>query len=107
MRDGTTMQKGVRPAMTMKCITVYTKSYETFSDIYEQVAALNLAENEETEVEGITVSEAGEVDQEYIQSMKIKPEVAVLKVKDSKIMILQHGDVFEILIPSPEEVGQH
>ncbi|HBI03548.1 MAG TPA: NAD/NADP transhydrogenase alpha subunit [Paenibacillaceae bacterium] len=86
--------------MITKCITVYTGDYEVFSDIYEEILALDLAENEEVEIEGITVSDSGEVSIEYIEKMKQKPEVAVMKIRDRNILIMQHGDIFEILIPA-------
>lgn len=86
--------------MNTKCITVYTGDYGTFSDIYEEILSLNLAENEEVEIEGITVSDSGEVSIEYIEKMKQKPEVAVMKIRDKNILIMQHGDVFEILMPA-------
>lgn len=86
--------------MTTKCITVYTGDYEMFSNIYEEVLALELEENEEIELEGITVSDSGEVSLEYIEKMKQKPEVAVMKIRDRNILIMQHGDVFEILLPA-------
>jgi len=99
---GLSLKEGAISRMAIKCITVYTKSYETFSDIFEQVVALDLAENEEREVEGITISDCGEVVEEYIDTMKQKPEVAVMKVRDRNITILQHGDVFEMLIPEAD-----
>lgn len=86
----------------MKCISVYTKDFEVFSDIYEQILNLSLEENEEVEVEGITVSDAGEVPADYIEKMRQKPEVAVLKIKKMGVTILQHGEVFEILLPDDE-----
>ncbi|MDB5054717.1 MAG: subunit alpha of transhydrogenase [Bacilli bacterium] len=88
----------------MKCIAVYTSNFELFSDIYEQVINTPLAENEEKVVEGITISESGEVPENYIQKMKMKPEVVVMKEKDRNITILQHGEVFEIFIPEAELV---
>jgi hypothetical protein len=83
----------------MKCIAVYTSNFEIFSDIYEQVIITPLEENEEKVIEGITISESGEVPENYLQKMKAKPEVVVMKVKDRNITILQHGEVFEIFIP--------
>jgi hypothetical protein len=83
----------------MKCIAVYTSNFEVFSDIYEQVMNTPLAENEEKIVEGITISESGEVPENYLQKMKAKPEVVVMKVREGNITILQHGEVFEIFIP--------
>lgn len=82
----------------MKCITVYTNNYEIFSDLFETIVNTPLAENEERELEGITISESGEVPVDYIERMKNKPEVAVLKIKEPPTTILQHGDVFEILL---------
>ncbi|GAA3404996.1 NAD/NADP transhydrogenase alpha subunit [Paenibacillus hodogayensis] len=88
----------------MKCIAVYTNDFEVFSDIYEKVLNTPLAENEETEIEGIVVSEAGEVPEHYVERMKVKPDVVVMKVREKDITILQHGEVFEILIPEKESV---
>ncbi len=85
--------------MSMKCITVYTNSYETFSDIYEDVLNQTLSEYEEKEIEGVTVSDAGGVPADYVERMKARPEVAVMSIRQKGITILQHGDVFEILIP--------
>ncbi|WP_134699100.1 NAD/NADP transhydrogenase alpha subunit [Ammoniphilus sp. YIM 78166] len=90
----------------MKCISVYTKDYEVFSDIYERILELNLAENDETEIDGITVSDAGEIPDDYIEKMRQKPEVAVMRIKKKGVIILQHGEVFEILLPSDEEEGE-
>jgi hypothetical protein len=90
--------------MDMKCIAVYTNNFEVFSDIYEQVINTPLKENEEKEIEGILISEAGEVPQNYIDKMKVKPEVVVMKVRDKDITILQHRDVFEIFLPEKEKV---
>ncbi|MEO3944462.1 NAD/NADP transhydrogenase alpha subunit [Gorillibacterium sp. CAU 1737] len=86
----------------MKCIAVYTNNFEQFSDIYEQVLNTPLADNEEKEVEGVMISESGQVPENYLSRMKAKPEVVVMKVKGQPITILQHGDVFEILIPEDE-----
>jgi hypothetical protein len=83
--------------MTMSCITVYTNNYETFSELFESIQDLNLSENEEREIEGITVSNSGEIPEDYIEMMRAKPEVAVMKVKRKNITILQHGKVFEIV----------
>ncbi|WP_438445668.1 NAD/NADP transhydrogenase alpha subunit [Gorillibacterium sp. sgz5001074] len=88
----------------MKCIAVYTKNFELFSDIYETILNTPLKENEERVIEGVTVSEAGDVPEHYIDRMKAKPDVVVMKVKSKDITILQHGDVFEIFIPQPENV---
>jgi hypothetical protein len=88
----------------MKCIAVYTKDFELFSDIYEQVINTPLADNEEKEVEGIVISESGTVPENYLNRMKTKPEVVVMKVKGQPITILQHGDVFEILLPEQQDL---
>jgi hypothetical protein len=88
----------------MKCISVYTNNFELFSDIYEEILQTPLGENEEKEIEGITISESGEVPENYLERMKSKPEVVVMKVRDRNITILQHGEVFEILIPEQEIV---
>lgn len=87
----------------MKCISVYTKDYEVFSDIYERILELNLGENEEVEIDGITVSDAGEIPDDYIEKMRQKPEVAVMRIKKKGVIILQHGEVFEILLPSEND----
>ncbi|NBI30563.1 NAD/NADP transhydrogenase alpha subunit [Chengkuizengella marina] len=88
----------------MKCITVYTKSFEEFSDIFEEILKTPLTEDEEKTIEGITVSDSGEVPEQYIDRMRDKPEVVVMKVKEEDITIFQHGEVFEILIPEKESV---
>lgn len=88
----------------MKCISVYTDNFELFSDIYETVIATELQENEEIEVEGVTVSDSGSVPENYLDKMKAKPEVVVMKVKDRNITILQHGKVFEIFIPEDQNM---
>jgi hypothetical protein len=90
--------------MTVKCIAVYTKNFGVFSDIYEEVLKTPLKENEEKIIEGVTVSESGDVPEHYLEKMKTKPEVVVMKVKDSDITILQHRDVFEIFIPTQENM---
>lgn len=89
--------------MKMKCISVYTNNFELFSDIYEQVLEAPPQENEDIVIEGITVSGSGDVPDQYIDRMRTKPEVVVMKEKERNIMILQHGNVFEICLPSDEE----
>lgn len=86
----------------MKCIAVYTKDFEVFSDIFEKVISTPLAQDEETEIEGVTVSESGDVPENYLDRMKTKPEVVVMKAKSKAITILQHSDLFEIFIPEKE-----
>lgn len=88
----------------MKCIAVYTNDFELFSDIYEKVLNTPLGENEEKEIDGITVSESGNVPEHYIDRMRTKRDVVVMKEKDRDITILQHRDVFEIFIPENEIV---
>ncbi|MBA9085276.1 hypothetical protein FHR92_001742 [Fontibacillus solani] len=84
----------------MKCISVYTDNFEMFSDVFEKVMEIDLKENDEQELEGILVSDSGEVPAHYLERMSVKPEVVVMKDRDKGVMILQHGKVFEILIPS-------
>ncbi len=88
----------------MKCISVYTSDFELFSDIYEKVLETPLEENEEKQVEGVIVTESGSVPENYLNRMKQRPEVVVMKVKDKDITILQHRDVFEIFIPETENM---
>ncbi|WP_248925500.1 NAD/NADP transhydrogenase alpha subunit [Paenibacillus hamazuiensis] len=88
----------------MKCISVYTNDFEVFSDIYEKVLATPIAENEEKQVEGVTVNGSGDVPESYLDRMKAKPDVVVMKVKNKDITILQHGGVFEIFIPERENM---
>lgn len=87
----------------MNCISVYTNNFELFSDIYEQVLESPPEENEDLVVEGITVSGSGDVPEQYIERMRVKPEVVVMRDKERNILILQHGNVFEICLPSEEE----
>jgi hypothetical protein len=88
----------------MKCISVYTNDFEVFSDIYEKILATPIAENEETQVEGVTVNGSGDVPESYLARMKTKPDVVVMKLKNTDITILQHRDMFEIFIPESEFV---
>jgi uncharacterized beta-barrel protein YwiB (DUF1934 family) len=88
----------------MKCISVYTRDFALFSDIYEQVMEALPGENEEIVIDGVTVSDAGEVPEQYIERMRQKPEVVVMKEKERNVTILQHGDVFEICVPVAETV---
>jgi len=88
----------------MKCISVYTKNFEQFSDIYDKVLSTKLKEDEETVVEGVTVTESGEVPEHYIDRMRAKRDVVVMKEKGRDITILQHGEVFEILVPEAHDL---
>lgn len=85
----------------MRCISVYTNDYARFSDLYEAIMQMPLGELEEKSLEGVLFGDAGETSAEYLDRLKQKPEVAVLKVKDAEITILQHGDRFEIFLPDP------
>lgn len=87
----------------MRCISVYTDNFELFSDVFEQVISIDLQENDERELEGLVVSNSGEVPAHYLERMAVKPEVVVMKDKQKGITILQHGKVFEILIPSESD----
>ncbi|GGD64759.1 NAD/NADP transhydrogenase alpha subunit [Paenibacillus nasutitermitis] len=86
----------------MKCISVYTKDFALFSDIYEQIMEAPPEENEEVIIEGVTVSGAGDVPDQYIERMRVKPEVVVMKERERSVTILQHGEVFEICLPSEQ-----
>jgi len=83
----------------MKCISVYTNDFEQFSNIYDKVLNTKLSEDEETLVDGVTVTESGEVPSHYIDRMRAKRDVVVMKEKERDITILQHRNVFEILVP--------
>ncbi|WP_017812935.1 MULTISPECIES: hypothetical protein [Paenibacillus] len=86
----------------MKCISVYTDNFEQFSDIFEQIVAEELVENEEKVVEGITVNYSGDVPEHYLERMAQKRDVVVMKDKGRGITILQHGKLFEVLVPVAE-----
>jgi hypothetical protein len=88
--------------INMKCISVYTSDFERFSDIFDKVLSTKLSENEETEVEGVTISESGTVPEHYVDRMRSKLDVVVMKEKERDITILQHGNLFEILLPEQE-----
>jgi len=88
----------------MRCISVYTNDYSRFSDLYEQILRTPLGEHEEKMLDGVVFGDSGETSVEFLNRLKQKPEVAVLKLKDSEITILQHGDVFEIFLPESENV---
>lgn len=88
----------------MKCISVYTKDFALFSDIYEQIMENPPEENEEIVLEGVTVSGAGDVPDQYLERMRVKPECVVMKEKERGVTILQHGEVFEICLPEAQLV---
>lgn len=89
----------------MKCISVYTNNFDVFSDIYEQIIDTPLTEDEEQSLNGVTFSESGEVPGYYLQKMKTKPDVVVMKIRDRDITILQHGEMFEIMLPTEVDAG--
>lgn len=88
----------------MRCISVYTSDYSRFSDLYEEILRTPLGENEEKSVDGVVFGDSGETSIDYLNRLKQKPDVAVMKLKDSEITILQHGDVFEIFLPDAENM---
>lgn len=88
----------------MRCISVYTNDFARFSDLYEEIMRTPLAENEEKSLDGIVFGDSGETDIDYVNRLKQKPEVAVMKLKDTDITILQHGEVFEIFLPESENM---
>jgi hypothetical protein len=88
----------------MKCISVYTNDFAQFADIYEKVLATPIGDEEEKDVDGVTVNGSGEVPADYVERMKAKPDVVVMKLKDKGITVLQRGDVFEMLIPDTENM---
>lgn len=83
----------------MRCISVYTDNFEQFSDIYEKVMENPVNDDEEIVVDGINVYGAGEVPDQYVDRMRQKRDVVVMRVKSEDITILQHGDLFEIILP--------
>ncbi|ASS65202.1 MULTISPECIES: hypothetical protein [Paenibacillus] len=87
----------------MKCISVFTNDFGLFSDIYEQVMESPPGENEDLVIEGVTVSGSGDLPAQYLERMRQKPEVVVMREKQRNITILQHGNVFEICIPTDED----
>jgi hypothetical protein len=83
----------------MRCISVYTRDFGSFSDLYERIVASPPAENEEIVMEGITVSCSGEVPEGYIERLRGRPDVVVMRERTHNATILQHGDLFEICLP--------
>lgn len=88
----------------MKCISVYTDDFGQFSDIYDRVVQTSLAEDEETEIEGVTVCESGDVPSDYVERMRRRPDVVVMRQREHNVIILQHGSVFEIVFSGQEAV---
>ena len=90
--------------MFMKCISVYTDRFDVFYDIYEKIRQTSLEEDEETVIEGVVVSESGEVPSDYLKRMRSRRDVVVMK--DDDITILQRGELFEILLPDGDTYVQ-
>jgi hypothetical protein len=89
----------------MRCITVYTADFEAFSELLEDVIHAGLQEDEEKEFNGISVIHAGDVPEHYLQKMIVKPEVVVMRDNDRDLTILQHGSMFEIIMPVGQLTG--
>ncbi|EJW18221.1 NAD/NADP transhydrogenase alpha subunit [Paenibacillus alvei] len=88
----------------MKCISVYTNDFEQFSNIYEKIMQTPLQEDEEREIDGVTVYAAGQVPDQYVERMRQKRDVVVMRVKDAGITILQRGEQFEIILPEQQNM---
>ncbi|EPY12354.1 MULTISPECIES: hypothetical protein [Paenibacillus] len=88
----------------MKCISVYTNDFEQFSNIYEKIMQTPMQEDEEREIDGVTVYAAGQVPDQYVERMRQKRDVVVMRVKDSGITILQRGEQFEIILPEQQNM---
>ncbi|MCR8842890.1 MULTISPECIES: hypothetical protein [Paenibacillus] len=88
----------------MKCISVYTDSFEQFSDIYLKLLEQPVQDDEEIEVDGVTVYGAGSVPEQYVDRMKQKNNVVVMRDKHQGIIILQHAKQFEILLPEEQNM---
>lgn len=63
-----------------------------------------MQEDEETVIDGIVVTESGSVPEHYLNRMRSRRDVVVMK--DDDITILQRRDVFEILFPDHETPDQ-
>jgi len=88
----------------LKCISVYTKDFGAFSEIYESIISAPPQDNEVKEFGGIFCGDSGEVEEDYMRRLSAKPETAVMRDKKSGAVILQHGEVFEIFMPSENPV---
>ncbi|MCY9759668.1 NAD/NADP transhydrogenase alpha subunit [Paenibacillus alvei] len=88
----------------MKCISVYTNDFEQFSNIYEKIMQTPLQEDEEREIDGVTVYAAGQVPDQYVERMRQKRDFVVMRVKDAGITILQRGEQFEIILPEQQNM---
>ncbi|MBU6145308.1 MAG: NAD/NADP transhydrogenase alpha subunit [Paenibacillaceae bacterium] len=91
----------------MRCITVYTKDFARFSDILEDVLSVTLASDEQTTIDGVAVHASGDVPEHYVHRMRQKKDVVIMRDVQRNIVILQRGDVFEVLVHqhSSEAVG--
>ncbi len=83
----------------MRCVSVYTDDFETFSNLFEQIVALDLHEDQEIEIDGILVNDAGQVPDNYLEKMMAKPDVVVMRDQERDFIVLQHGNLFEIFMP--------
>jgi hypothetical protein len=88
----------------MRCLTVYTADFELFSDVLEEVLKAELQEDEEREFSGVTCINAGEVPEHYLQKMSVRPDVVVMRDNDRNLTILQHGDMFEIIVRNAKPI---
>lgn len=88
----------------MKCISVYTDKFDVFSDVYEVIRQIKLKEDEETVIHGVVVSESGIVPEHYVDKMRARRDVAIMK--DDDITIFQRGSVFEIFLPEEDTIIQ-
>ncbi|SMG25939.1 hypothetical protein SAMN06295960_1472 [Paenibacillus aquistagni] len=93
-----------RWSVDLKCIAVYTDNFEQFSDIYDKVMQQSVGEDEEIVVDGVTVYGAGDVPEEYVNRLRQKRDVVVMRVKDQGITILQHSKQFEIILPEQQNM---
>lgn len=82
-----------------RCITVYTKDYDRFSDVYEEILNTDFSDEEEKEIDGITFIASTDVPDDYIDRMREKQDAAIMNEKERGITIVQHGEVFEIFLP--------
>lgn len=82
----------------MRCISVYTEDFARFSDILDDVLGVKLARDEQTVIDGVTVHASGDVPQHYVERMRKKKHVVIMRDEQRGLVILQHGDVFEVLV---------
>lgn len=82
----------------MRCITVYTDDFACFSDILEDVLSVGLASDEQTTINGVVVHASGDVPKHYVERMRQKKDVVVMRDVQRNMLILQRGGVFEVLV---------